>query len=271
MTYCKRCGAELPGAANFCPACGAQVRVGEVKPSKEHRTLKVTGKPKVVVMNTAVGAIQVNHGKADEVSVDLDLRRPEDLVWNISQDDNTITITCRTRTSPLFGWPMYFFSGGPKADILVSVPAESDINVENRVGRVAVSGVKGTVVIESATGKVSVEDCEGIIKARARTGSVTLTGVNGTVSARSYTGSIRFDGALSKSENWFITRTGSIDLTLRNDADLAIEASTTLGRVTSNVDMTKTQYERGRFTGRIGAGTGRLVAETKTGNIRIHQ
>lgn len=245
--------------------------VEEAKPSKEHRTLKVTDRPKVVVMNTAVGAIKVERGKAKEVTVDLDLRRPEDLVWNVSQDGNTVTITCRTRTSPLLGWPMYFISGGPRADILLSLPAESDLNVENRVGRVSVSGVRGSVMIDSATGKVSVENCEGIIKARARTGSVTLIGVNGTVSARSYTGSIRFDGALSKGENWFVTRTGSIDLTLQTDADLSVEASTILGRVTSDVDMTKTRYERGRFTGTIGAGTGRLVAETKTGSIRIHQ
>ena len=269
MPYCRRCGAELPKDARFCPACGTPVVAPEMKPMETHRTLKVTGKPKVVVTNTAPGSVEVKAGPEAEVTVDLDLRRPEDLDWNISQDGNLVTVTCRSRVHPFFGWPMYIFSGGPRANILVSVPKEADLNLETRIGGIAVSGVKGALAADSSTGRVNMQDCEGVIKARTRTGSVNLENVNGTVSVRNSTGSIRFSGALSKGENWFRTSTGGIELTLRGEPDLTVEASTRLGRITCSPELTDARYERGRYTGRIGAGTGRLIAETKTGNIRI--
>jgi len=269
MPYCRKCGAELPKDARFCPACGTPIVAAEVKPMETHRTLKVTGKPKVVVTNTAPGSVEVKTGPEAEVRVDLDLRRPEDLDCNISQDGNAVTITCRSRAPSFLGWPMYFFSAGPRANILVSVPKEADLNLENRIGGIALSGVKGDLEANSATGRVSVQDCEGTVKARTRTGSVNLENVNGTVSVRNSTGSITYSGVLSKGENWFKTSTGSIELALRGKPDLTVEASTRLGRITCSPELAEARYERGLYIGRIGAGTGKLIAETKTGNIRI--
>lgn len=271
MSYCSRCGAELPKDARFCPACGTPVAAPKMKPVEIHRTLKVTGQPKVVVINTAPGSVEVKSGPEAEVTVDLELRRPQDLDWNISQDGNVVTVTCRSRVPTFFGWPMYIFSGGLRANILVSVPAEADLALENRVGHVAVIGVKGLVGAESSTGKVSMQDCEGVVKARTKTGPVDLENVNGTVSVRSSTGAIRFSGALSKGESWFRTSTGSIELTLQGEPDLAIEAYTRLGRITCSPELTDAHYERGKFTGRIGPGTGRLIVETKIGSIGIRR
>lgn len=271
MPYCRQCGAELPKDARFCPACGTPVATLEMKPMETHRTLKVTGKPKVLVTNTAPGSVEVKSGPETEVTIDLDLRRPEDLDWNISQDGNVVTITCRYRGHTFLDWPMHIFSGGSRANIRVSVPEETDLNLETSVGRVAVTGITGTLVVDSSTGKVSMQDCEGTVKVRTKTGSVDLENVNGTVSVRNSTGSIRFTGALLKGENWFRTSTGSIELTLRGELDLTVEASTRLGRIGCSPELIDARYERGQYRGRIGAGTGRLIAETKTGNITIRQ
>ena len=271
MPYCKRCGAELPKDARFCPACGTPVVIPEMKPVEKHKTLKVSGKPKVVVTNTAPGSVEVKSGPDGEVTVDLDLRIPEDLDWNILQDSNVVTITCRSGVSPFFGWPKYIFSGGPRANILVSVPGETDLNLETRAGQVTVVGVKGTLVAESSAGTVNMQDCEGPVKARTKAGRVNLKNVNGTVSARSSAGSIDFTGVLSKGENWFRTSVGRIEITLRGEPDLAVEASAKLGRVTCSPELTDARYERGRYIGRIGAGTGRLIVETKTGSITIRR
>jgi hypothetical protein len=51
----------------------------------------------------------VKSGPETEVTVDLDLKIPEDLDWNISQDGNVVTVTCRARSFSIFGWPLYIF------------------------------------------------------------------------------------------------------------------------------------------------------------------
>jgi len=288
MPYCKNCGTKLPEDARFCPTCGAPVAAPEARPMETHRTLKVVGKPKVVVTNTAPGSVEVKSGPKGEVAVNVDLKVPEDLDWNISKEGNIVTVTCRARVHPLH-WSSYFFSGGPRADVLVSVPAETDLDLEARFERVSVIGVKGNIVVESSLAKLSMQDCEGTVKATARTGPVDLKNVNGTVTVRNTTGPIdlenvngtvsvhnstgpiRFTGALSKGENWFRTTTGSIELTLRGEPDLTVEASTRLGRVTCSPELTDARYERGLYRGRIGAGTGRLIAETTTGPITIRR
>jgi DUF4097 and DUF4098 domain-containing protein YvlB len=270
MPYCRKCGAELPKDARFCPACGTPVTEPITKPIETHKTLKVTGKPKVVVTNIAPGSIEVKKGPDGEVTVDLDLIEPEDLDCNIAQDGNMVTATCRSKVHP-FHWPKYIFSRGPKADILVSVPEKTDLNLENRAGEINVIEVKGTLAAESSAGAITIQNCEGTIKARTRAGAVDLEDVNGTVSAQSSAGSIKFEGTLSKGENWFRTSVGSIEITLKGEPDLTVEASTRLGRVTCTPELTDAHFERGQYIGRIGAGTGRLIAETRTGSIVIHR
>jgi len=269
MSYCRQCGAVLPEDANFCPTCGSRV-LSETTPIERHHVFKITGKPKVVVANIAPGSVKVKSGSEGEVTIDLDLKVPQDLDCNISQDGNVITVICRAKVG-FWVWSSYVFSTGPRANILVSVPAEADLDLETRAGRVAVAGVKGIIVVESSAGTVNIQDCEGTVKARTRAGSVKLENVDGTISARSSAGSIKFSGVLSEGESWFRTSVGSIDISLRGQPNLTVEASTSLGSIRCIPELTDAQYRRNRHTGRIGAGTGRLIAETKTGSITIHQ
>jgi DUF4097 and DUF4098 domain-containing protein YvlB len=242
----------------------------ETKPIERHNVLKVTGRSKVVVTNIAPGSVMVKSGSKDEVTVDLDLKSPEDLDCGISQDNNVIIVNCRVK-SGVWGWSSYIFGAGPRVDIFVSVPAGSDLDLETRAGRIAVAGVKGTIVAESSAGAVDIRDCGGTVKAGSRAGSVSFENVDGMVSARSSAGSIKFSGVLSKGESWFRTSLGSIDITLRGQPDLTVEASTSLRSIRCIPELTDAHYKRNQYTGRIGAGTGRLIAETKTGSITIHR
>jgi len=267
VSFCRKCGAQLPDDANFCSKCGTRV-ISETKPIEKHRVLKVTGRPKLVVSNTAPGSIKVNSGSEGQVTVDLDLRDPEDLDCNVSQDSDVITVNCRARTG-FWGWSSYIFKTGARVNILVSVPAEADLDLETRAGRVVVAGVKGTIVAESSAGTVNIQDSKGTVKARTRAGSVKLKNVEGTISARTSAGSITFSGALSKAESWLRTGVGAIDISLRGQPDLTVEASTTLGSIRCEPELTDARFKRNWYTGRIGAGTGKLIAETKTGSITI--
>ncbi len=288
MPYCSKCGAELTADANFCAKCGTPVAKGEAMPATQHQTFKVTGKPKVIIVNRGPGKVDVKTAKEGEVTVDIDLREPDDVESNISQEGNTVTVRCRALVHP-FRWPRYFASGGPRADITVSVPVETDLDVETSLDQVAVMGIKGSVKVETSVARVILENLEGIVDVDGKTGlielrsvngtvnvdsttgPVTLENVNGTVSVRNTTGPIRFTGSLSNGENWFRTSTGPIDLALTGKSDLAVEAYSRLGRVTCTPELADARYERGQYVGRIGSGTGKLIAETKTGSITIRQ
>ncbi len=240
----------------------------ETGPIERHHAFKVAGKPKVIVANISPGSVEVKSGSDGEVIVDLKLRAPEDLECNASQEGNVVTVKCRARAG-FWGWPSYMFGTGPKADIFLTVPAKADLDLETRAGRISVVGVKGSIVAESSAGTVKIHGCEGAVKARTRAGPVNMEDVNGTVSARSSAGSIRFSGVPSKGESWLRTSVGSIDVSLQGKPDLTIEASTSLGSIRCIPELADAQYRRNGYSGRIGAGTGRLVAETKTGSITI--
>jgi len=272
MPYCRKCGAELAEDARFCSACGTPV-TAPAKPVEAHKTLKVSGKPKIVVTNTAPGSVEVKKGSEGEVTIDLDLREPEDLDLNISQDNNTVTVTCHSKVHPLH-WSKYVFSRGPKADVFIAVPEEADLNLENRVGHVTITGIKGDLRAESDAGTVKMRDCAGMVAIATKAGRISLENVNGTVSARSAAGSIKFSGALSKGENRFKTSVGRIEIMLRGEPDLTVEASAKVGKVTCSPELTDARYDQfigGRCTGRFGAGTGKLIAETETGSITIRR
>ncbi len=268
VSYCRQCGAELPKDANFCSVCGTRT-IQETKPVERHSVFKVKGRPQLVVRNIAPGFVEVKSGSKDEVVVDLDLRVPENLVSNVSEQGNVVTVDCRVKGG-YWGWSSYIFGSGPMIDIIVSVPVESDVDLESRAGHVEVAGLKGNIVAESSAGAVNIRNCEGTVKARSRAGSVILENVDGTISARSSAGSVKFSGVLSKGENWFRTSVGSIDISLKGEPDLTVDASTTLGSVSCVPELTDAYRSRSQCSGRIGAGTGRLIAETKTGSITIH-
>lgn len=265
-SYCRRCGSKLPEDARFCPICGTSL-TSETKPSEMHQILKTKGKPKVIVENFSPGSIEAEHGTEGQVTVGLDLRAPEDLDWNVSQDADLIKITCRMKSS--WSWPPYIFGSRPKADIFISVPNETDLELENRAGRIAISSVKGTLSAESSAGAINVQDCEGTLKTRTKAGSINLKNVNGTVTAHSSAGSITFNGALSETDNWFRSNLGSIDITLDGKPGLTVEASANLGTIRCIPELTDVRYERGRQIGRIGTGKGKLIVETNLGSITI--
>jgi hypothetical protein len=265
-SYCRQCGGKLPEDARFCPTCGTKV-APETKPAGMHRILKTKGKPKVVVENFSPGSIEAKHGSEGQVDIDLDLRTPEDVDYNVSQDADLIRITCRMKYS--WSWPSYIFEPRPKADIFISVPNETDLELENRAGRIAISGIKGVLSAESSAGAISVRDCEGTIKTRTKAGSINLRNVNGTVTAHSSAGSITFKGTLSETDNWFRSKLGSIDITLDKKAGLQVEASTNLGTIKCIPELTEVRYEHGRQIRQIGTGKGKLVVETNLGSITI--
>jgi len=252
--------------ARFCHKCGAPVTIATA-PADLHRVLKVTGRPRVVIRQRVPGTVEVKPGAVGEVTVDIDPKPLETVIWNVSQDGNVITINFRIRD--VFDWPGHLFSGSPRTNIRVAVPSESDLDIRNRVDSVSVNGVSGNIAVESSAGVVSVQNCTGMIQVRTWAGGIDMSNVSGTVSAETSAGQIVFSGSLSQGESRFRTRVGDISMTLQGAQDLRVEGYATVGKITVAPELEGARFDGREYTGKIGAGTGRLLAETTAGNITI--
>ncbi len=266
MPFCSRCGAELTPDSRFCSSCGAPVMAVE-KPKEARRTFQLAGRPRVIVTHTAAGGlVEVKPGPLGEVTVSLETERLEYVDWDFKQDGETVTVTCRQPLHRLVWAP---FMNGLRADLFITTPPETDLDVETTLGNIAVTGLSGAIVSRASIGQVELHECKGKLRARSETGRILLMGVEGVVSASSAIGSIVFEGSLASGDNWFKANTGSIRLTLLGDPDLAVEAVTDLGRVTCDLDLADAYSGERRCRGRIGAGTGRLTVEANLGSITI--
>jgi hypothetical protein len=276
LAFCTNCGAALPDVgAKYCPACGAPVLSSTGKKSEAaHKVFEIQGIPKVAVTVRTPGSIDVTKGTAGQVVVDADIMEPENIEYHVSQNVNEVVVSARARSwNPLL-WGSYVFSGGPRTNIRVALPPEANLDLETVTDSISVSGVIGTISAESKTGPIRFRECGGTISVKTHTGNVDLDGVNALVDIRDTIGHVSFAGSLSNGENSFRTTTGDIDIALKGQPDLKVDASTTVGHIICRLDMTEARYDRGQYvgqhvSGRIGSGTGKLNLEATTGSISI--
>ena len=274
MAFCAKCGTKLVQGANFCHLCGAPA-VAAAATHATHQIFNVTGVPRLIVRNDCPGSIEITQNPTGgQVVLDWDLNEPSYLDWNASQSGDILTVNCRSRPGEF--WPAVFSLGASRANILLRIPKQANLDLSCRFGSIDVDGVEGTLVCDTATGNLTFKNCSGSIESRTHTGLIDLQNVTGRVSARNSAGSIHFSGSLGGSgESWFRTKAGSIELALFGDPDLSIDATTRVGRVNISPELKPSQLRSEQFTVghrivcTVGSGSNRLFAETYTGTISI--
>ena len=284
MPFCTNCGSALPDAgAKFCPTCGAPVLSAGTtstttsrRPEALHQTFAVTGRPKITITVRTPGSVDVQRGGAGEVLVDSEIAEAENIAYKASQSGDAVHVTSHGKTWNPLVWGSYIFSAGPRANIRVTAPQEADLSIETITDSITVSGIKGSISAESKTGPIYIRDSEGSLIVRTHTGNVDLNGVSALVDVRNTIGHVNFVGALSPGSNSIRTTTGDIDVALKGEPDLLLDASTNVGRIISRMEMADARFDRGQYigqhlTGRLGTGRGRLLLEATTGSISIYR
>lgn len=271
MAFCSKCGATLAEKAQFCHVCGTPVAGSSTAPPEVHQVYKIQGTPRIVVRSSVgSGSVEVKSGAPNEVTVDLKLRGPEHLGYDVAQTGRDILVRAWPRVHPALSWFYYLGTGVPRAEITVVTPPESDVEVDSAISQISINGLKGNLAAESAISTIRVAGCEGRLKARSRTGSLEIENFKGGVTARSNVGSIIFTGSLTgQGENYFRTNVGGIQLALRGEHDLTAELISNIGSIICTPELGDARREYGRHYGKIGAGTGRLIVHSNTGSISL--
>ncbi|MGA7272755.1 MAG: DUF4097 family beta strand repeat-containing protein [Acidimicrobiia bacterium] len=162
-------------------------------------TFSLTG-PASVECSFAAGSLTVESGPPGSMSVTIDTTRPDS--WRLSQTGDQISIV----------YERGFLSGGGRAQIRITVPAGSSLNlgtasadVRSSAGldRVSISTASGnidlsevaTVSIKTASGDVYIDRVRGDLNVKSASGDIRAGHVDGTTSITTASGDLSIEVA----------------------------------------------------------------------------
>ncbi|MGW1543099.1 DUF4097 family beta strand repeat-containing protein [Streptomyces sp. NPDC002309] len=178
------------------------------------------------------------------------------------------------------------------AEISVTVPAGTRVEVgavgaaaviSGIEGRAEVRGVSGDTTLVGLAGPVRADTVSGNVEAQALSGDLRFNSVSGdltvvegtgsAVKAESVSGSmiVDLDPAGGPSDVTLNSVSGEIAIRLPHPVDAEVEANTASGSVSNAFEDLRVtgQWGAKRITGRLGAGNGRLKATTVSGSIAL--
>jgi len=264
--------------------------------AREEARFDVSGAPDLHV-TTFDGSIQIRSWDRNEILVEVEKRGPtEEALKSIevvtSRDGDRIQVEVRRPS----GGDTFFGIGvhtSRSARITVTVPRKANVvarsgdgsirvdRVDGRSelrtgdGSVKASELRGHLVVHTGDGSVTLQDVAGAVDVTTGDGGVSLSGILEAVQARTGDGSItvRADQGSAMTDDWSVsTGDGSVAIYLPSEFSADIDAHTSDGRVTSDLDVTMTvtgTIDRRTLKGRIGEGGRLLRVRTGDGSIRL--
>ena len=129
----------------------------------------------------------------------------------------------------------------------------------------------GNLEAGTANGSISAESVTGSVSIKSENGAITATSLKGPFSLSTTNGSINADCTDLAGDGLVHTTNGSITLVLPRSADALIDATTTVGRINSNLsaDQVNKGVVGASLEARLGAGTHHLEAKTTNGTISL--
>jgi hypothetical protein len=208
-------------------------------------TFQVGSSPSLVV-DSANGRITVRSGADNVIDVSAVLRNPDRLDYRIIQTGDSINVTAESMMGK------FDFNSSPGADITVTVPASTDVDIRTSNGRVEIDGIDGTT------------------RARTSNGAIDLSNLDGEVEARTNNGSIEYRGSLPVgSSNELRTSNGSISVSFQSEPNVGVDASTSNGKVSVNRPISTRRSEPTYIVGTIGQPESNLIIRTSNGSVTI--
>jgi DUF4097 and DUF4098 domain-containing protein YvlB len=262
---------------------------------REEKRFPVSGQPDVS-LSTFNGSIEVRPSERSEVTVTIERRAwskeaAAQIEVRAEQTGNRVVVDVRMPK----GVHMLGFNQSASANLIVSLPAASDVQARSGDGSIDIERVTGTVDLRSGDGSINGRDLGSSVKVHTGDGSIKLTGVKGSLDVDTGDGSITAEGAFtsvrarsgdgsvtinaapgsSASDEWTITTgDGSVVLAVpegfggeldAHTGDGAIEVhDVTLSNVTGRIS-------RNTVRGRLGNGGSAVRVRTGDGTITLRK
>lgn len=257
------------------------------KTSMRDDTFAVGANPRLVVRGFN-GRVRVHVGEPGSIRVRTRLKNPHGIEYSAVQEGDLVEVEAKPdRQSE--GFLHGFSRRHSGANIEVTVPVATSVDLATSNGPVELRGTEGDGTVQTKNGPIRVENFKGDLNAttenapitvKTLSGSAVLATSNGRVSiedtrgrfdVRTTNGTIKFQGSIEPgNSNKLSTTNGNIKVALGPDPSLKLTAATVNGRVHCEVPGFVASVEkRHKLEGTVGAGEAELVAETANGSIAI--
>ncbi len=161
-------------------------------------------------------------------------------------------------------------SWGAEVAYDVTAPASLAVDVQTHNGAIGVKGPAAEVKLLTHNGSIGVESSQGSLHAETHNGSLSATYAGDKIVLATHNGAVSADLSGSKGASGQITsHNGDIVVTVGKDFSADVSCSTYNGRVKSDAPFQVQSADRGKLSGRIGQGGGKLTIGTHNGIIRI--
>ena len=174
-------------------------------------------------------------------------------------------------------------------DFDVTVPVVTHVDAETSNGRIEIRDLSGILFLETSNGRIEVADTlaelhartsngritvehvEGILDLRTSNGKIEMESVDGIVDAETSNGAIWFAGMLiPEADHRMVTSNSRIDLAIRSDASLIINAETSNGSIVSTLPLAGDTSGNEWSAVLNPPATGTLTLRTSNGQIEMH-
>ena len=257
------------------------------KTSMRDDTFAVGDNPRLVVRGFN-GRIRVHAGEPGSIRVRAKLKKPHGLKYSAVQEGDLVTVEAKPDQQSE-GFLHGFSRQHSGANIEVTVPVATSVDLATSNGPVELQGTEGGGAVQTKNGPIRVEQFKGDLNATTKnapitvktlSGSAELATVNSRVSiedahgrfdARTTNGSIKFQGSIAPgNDNRLSTSNGNIKVALDAEPSLKLTAATVNGRVRCEIPGFVAAVEkRHKLQGTVGEGEAELIAKTVNGSIAI--
>ena len=279
----------LLAASGCVEVSGARSRYVE----REEKRFPVSGRPDLS-LSTFDGSVEIRAWDRPEILVVIEKRaedKEEAATIEVRAEQNGDRVVVDVKASHhTIPW-----HGSRSANLIVSMPAASDVRASSGDGSLSIARISGTLDLRSGDGSIHGSGLAGDLRVHTGDGSIDLDDVAGGVDADTGDGSVRVTGKLTRVRarsgdgriairaedgsttegDWEInTGDGSITIDLPDTFGGELDARTGDGGIElQNVPLSDVsgELDRHHMRGRLGAGGKTLRVRTGDGSITMRR
>lgn len=237
-----------------------------------------------ISLGIANGDISVNQGDTDEIMVEVKNNSRNKITCG--RNGNTVEVKQESESFMVFN--LSFMSN---SEVTVTVPKSYNkkLNLRTSSGDIRISGdydvekficnsssgsfsadtVKcQSIDINASSGEIRAKKLEGNCSVKTSSGSIRIDAVNGEGSFKTSSGSITTDFEAITGNVDVNASSGSIHMSIREDADCSIDMNTSSGHINSDYPTTGSKKSK---NAQIGSGSKKVRASTSSGSISLNK